>query len=122
MKLKNILILFSSLTLSCVSCDDMGFLQIKPDNLILTDDAIKTKDDIEKLLLGTYNGMRSGGFWGGTALRGFGVIADDAIANVATFEWVQLTNHEMNLVNAVGRDLWTNTYNAINRANQVAYN
>ena len=122
MKLKNILILFSGLALSCVSCDDMGFLQIKPDNLILTDDAIKTKDDIEKLLLGTYDGMRSGGFWGGNALRGFGVIADDAIANVATFEWVQLTNHEMNLVNAVGRDLWTNTYNAINRANQVAYN
>ena len=33
-----------------------------------------------------------------------------------------MTTHEMNLVNPVGRDLWQNTYNAINRANQVAFN
>ena len=56
---------------------------------------------------------------GGTALRGFNVIADESTANTATFEWVQMSNHTMNLMNAVGRDTWSNTYNAINRANQV---
>ena len=70
------------------SCDDMDFLQIKPDNLELTDDRIKTEDDLEKLLLGAYNAVRSDGFMGGTALRGFDVIADESIANTATFEWV----------------------------------
>ena len=121
MNIKHIFILLFGVTLFSTSCDDMEFLQIKPDNLILTDDAVETKEDIQQLLLGAYDGIRSGGFWGGNALRGFDVIADDAIANVATFEWVQMNNHEMNLVNAVGRDIWTNTYNAINRANQVAY-
>ena len=58
---------------------------------------------------------------GGTALRGFNVIADESTANTATFEWVQMSNHTMNLMNAVGRDTWSNTYNAINRANQVGY-
>ncbi len=103
------------------SCDDMDFLQIKPDNLELTDDRIKTEDDLEKLLLGAYNAVRSDGFMGGTALRGFDVIADESIANTATFEWVQMTSHTMNLMNAVGRNLWSNTYEAINRANQVAF-
>jgi len=122
MKLNNICIVFASALLGFTACDDMDFLQIKPDNLILTDDAIKTTDDLEKLLLGAYQDIRAGGFWGGNALRGFGVIADDAIANTATFEWVQMTNHEMNLVNPVGRDMWQHTYRAINRVNQVANN
>ena len=54
-------------------------------------------------------------------MYGFDVIADDGVADVATFEWVQMSAHTMNLVNAVGRDTWTATYNAINMANQVAF-
>jgi tetratricopeptide (TPR) repeat protein len=121
MKLKNIFIVSISVLLGFTACDDMNFLQIKPDNLILTDDAVKTVDDLEKLMLGAYQDIRAGGFWGGVALRGFNVISDDAIANTATFEWVQMTTHEMNLVNSVGRDLWRHTYSAINHVNQVAY-
>ncbi len=121
MKLKNIFIISISILSGFTACDDMDFLQIKPDNLILTDDAVKTTDDLEKLLLGAYHDIRANGFWGGVALRGLNVISDDAIANTATFEWVQMTTHEMNLVNPVGRDLWQHTYRAINRANQVAY-
>lgn len=121
MKINNLYIILFGLLIGLTSCDDMDFLQIKPDNLVLTDDAVKTTDDLEKLLLGAYQQVRSDGFWGGVSLRGFGVIADDAIANTATFQWVQMTTHEMNLVNPVGRDMWQHTYNAINRANQVAY-
>ena len=122
MKIKNILGALLGLLITVSSCDDMDFLQIKPDNLILTDDAIKSTADLEKLLLGTYNQIRENGFYEGNALRGFDVIADDGIANTATFEWVQMSTHEMNLVNANGRNIWVNTYRAINRANQVAYN
>ncbi len=121
MRLKNIFIVSISAVLGFTACDDMSFLQIKPDNLILTDDAVKTADDLEKILLGAYHDIRSDGFWGGVTLRGFSVIADDAIANTATFQWVQMTNHEMNLVNPVGRDQWQHTYRAINRVNQVAF-
>lgn len=107
--------------LAYTSCDDMGFLQIKPDSLELTDDRIKTVEDLDKLLLGAYNEIRSSGFYGGRTLRGFDVIADDGVADVATFEWVQMSAHTMNLVNAVGRDTWTATYKAINMVNQVAF-
>lgn len=121
MKLKHIAILALGAQLAYTSCDDMDFLQIKPDNLELTDDRIRTVDDLEKLLLGAYNKVRSSGFYGGRTLRGFDVIADDGIADVATFEWVQMSAHTMNLVNLVGREAWADTYNAINMANQVAY-
>lgn len=121
MKIKQIAILVLGAQLACTSCDDMDFLQIKPDNLELTDDRIKTIDDLDKLLLGAYNKVRSSGFYGGRTLRGFDVIADDGVADVATFEWVQMSAHTMNLVNLVGREAWTDTYNAINMANQVAF-
>lgn len=121
MKIKQIAILALGAHLVCTSCDDMDFLQIKPDNLELTDDRIKTIDDLDKLLLGAYNKVRSSGFYGGRTLRGFDVIADDGIADVATFEWVQMSAHTMNLVNLVGREAWTDTYNTINMANQVAF-
>ena len=41
MKRKNIFLISLCLILGFTTCDDMDFLQIKPDNLILTDDAVK---------------------------------------------------------------------------------
>lgn len=121
MKIKYMALALVSMQLAYTSCDDMAFLQIKPDSLELTDDRIKTIDDLENLLLGAYNKVRSSGFYGGRTLRGFDVIADDGVADVATFEWVQMSAHTMNLVNLVGREAWTDTYNTINMANQVAF-
>ena len=74
MKVKYIAVILLSTQLVYTACDDMGFLQIKPDSLELTDDRIKTVDDLENLLLGAYNGIRSSGFWGGRTLRGFDVL------------------------------------------------
>lgn len=56
MKVKYIAVILLSTQLVYTACDDMGFLQIKPDSLELTDDRIKTVDDLENLLLGAYNG------------------------------------------------------------------
>ena len=47
MKVKYIAVILLSTQLVYTACDDMGFLQIKPDSLELTDDRIKTVDDLE---------------------------------------------------------------------------
>lgn len=47
MKVKYIAAILLSTQLVYTACDDMGFLQIKPDSLELTDDRIKTVDDLE---------------------------------------------------------------------------
>ena len=47
MKVKYIAVILLSTQLVYTACDDMGFLQIKPDSLELTDDRNKTVDDLE---------------------------------------------------------------------------
>ncbi|RZK46592.1 MAG: RagB/SusD family nutrient uptake outer membrane protein, partial [Pedobacter sp.] len=99
------------------SCEKMDFLEIKPENNVLTEDAIKTPEDLQRLMLSAYNQVRSAGFMGGTALVAGDVLADDAVTTNGTFDWTQIVAHSMDLFNPPGRNTWENTYNAINRAN-----
>jgi hypothetical protein len=99
------------------SCEKMDFLEIKPENNVLTEDAIKNPEDLKRLMLSAYNQVRSAGFMGGTGLVAADVLADDAITSNGTFDWTQIVAHSMDLFNPPGRNTWENTYNAINRAN-----
>lgn len=122
MKLQNIL--KTSLIGLCIllgSCENMDFLEIKPKNDIITEDAIKTPEDLQKLVISAYNQVRSAGFAGGTALVAGDVMADDAVTTNSTFDWAQIVAHSMDLFNPPGRNIWNNTYSAINRANTAAY-
>lgn len=103
-----------------VSCEKTEFLQIKPENNTLTSDAIKTPDDLQKLMISAYNQVRSAGFWGGTSLIAGDVMADDAVTTNSTFDWSQIVGHSQDLFNPPGRNTWNNTYSAINRANTAA--
>jgi starch-binding outer membrane protein, SusD/RagB family len=118
MKFKYILLLMvAGFGLLISSCEKSSFLDIKPTNNTLTEDAIKTPEDLQKLMIGAYNQMRSAGFWGGTALIAGDVLADDAVTTNSTFDWSQIVGHTMDLFNPPGRNTWNNTYSAINRAN-----
>ncbi|SKB35277.1 RagB/SusD family nutrient uptake outer membrane protein [Daejeonella lutea] len=102
------------------SCEDMDFLDVKPTNNVITDDAIKTPEDLQKLMGSAYTQVRGAGFMGGTALVAGDVIADDATTTNSTFDWSQIANHSMDLFNPPGRTIWGGTYSAINRANIAA--
>lgn len=99
------------------SCEKSSFLDIRPANNTLTIDAIKTPEDLQKLMVGAYNQIRSAGFWGGTALIAGDVLADDAVTTNNSFDWSQIVGHSMDLFNPPGRNTWNNTYLAISRAN-----
>jgi hypothetical protein len=101
-----------------VSCSKSEFLEIKPGgNSVLTIDAIKTTDDLKKLMISAYAQINSNGFMNGNPLVSADVMADDAITASSLFEWSQIVGHSMDLFNPRGRDTWNNTYLAINRAN-----
>ena len=102
------------------SCEKTDFLEIRPENNTLTDDAIKTPEDLQKLMISAYNQIRSAGFWGGTSLIAGDVMADDAVTTNSTFDWSQIVGHSQDLFNPPGRNTWNNTYSAINRANTAA--
>ena len=98
------IILGSGLLLA--SCEKMDFLEIKPVNNVLTEDAIKTTDDLQRLMLSAYNQVRSAGFMGGTALVASDVLTDDAVTSNGTFDWTQIVAHAMDLFNPPGRNSW----------------
>lgn len=100
------------------SCSKSDFLEIRPSgNTVLTSDAIKTPDDLKKLMISAYSQMNSNGFLNGNALVSADVMADDAVTTSGIFDWSQIVGHSMDLFNPRGRDTWNNTYSAINRAN-----
>jgi hypothetical protein len=100
------------------SCTKSEFLEIRPGgNSVLTVDAIKTADDLKKLMISAYSQINSNGFMNGNPLVSGDVMADDAVTTSSIFDWSQIVGHSMDLFNPRGRDTWGNTYLAINRAN-----
>ena len=112
-----LLLMVAGYSLLLSSCEKSSFLDIKPTNATVTDEAIKTPEDLQKLMIGAYNQIRSAGFLAGTATIAGDVLADDAITTNSTFDWSQIVAHSMDLFNPPGRNTWNNTYLAINRAN-----
>lgn len=113
--------ILAAVCLLLVSCEKSDFLEIRPTgNTVLTDDAIKTVDDLKKIMIGAYAQMNSSGFMNGNPLVSADVMADDAVTTSSIFDWSQITAHGMDLFNPRGRDTWNNTYQAINRANVAA--
>ncbi|MDR2497036.1 MAG: RagB/SusD family nutrient uptake outer membrane protein [Tannerellaceae bacterium] len=121
MKTRNIIPALLALITTLGSCDDMAFLERKDESLALTQDSVRTEQDLERLMLGAYNGMRANGFMNGIVAVAADLIADDTEYTGATFEWVQAQTHKMDLFNPIGRDMWNNTYRTINYANQAAF-
>jgi hypothetical protein len=117
MKAKYIVSLILGSGLVFASCEKMDLLEIKPENNVLTEDAIKKPEDLQRLMLSAYNQVRSAGFMAGTGFVAADVLADDAVTTNGTFDWTQIVAHSMDLFNPPGRNIWENTYNAINRAN-----
>ena len=114
----SLLTILSGICLVLASCEKSGFIQIRPTgNTVLTDNAIKTTDDLKKLMVGAYSQVNSNGFMNGNPLVSADVMADDAVTTSSIFDWSQITGHTMDLFNPRGRDTWNNTYLAINRAN-----
>jgi len=121
MKYIKTLLIIGFFASSFASCDDMGFLQIKPDDLVLTEDTLSTPAHLEKFIVDAYREIRSAGFLGGEMLVAQDVMSGDAITLENQYEWTQVATYATDLFNAVGNSAWGNTYAAINRANFAAF-
>lgn len=121
MKYINLSLLIGFFALSVTSCDDMGFLKIKPDDLVLTEDTLKTADHLQKFIVDAYREVKSTGFMGGEMLVAQDIMSGDAITLENQYEWNQVATYSTDLFNAVGNTAWGNTYAAINRANFAAF-
>lgn len=121
MKFTKLFILALGASMSFTACDNMGFLEIKPDNLVLTKDTVTSPEHLQKFMVDAYSSVRSTGFMGGEMFVAQDVLAGDGATLKGEFNWSQILSYSMNLFNEVGRHAWDETYSCINKANFAAF-
>ncbi|MEI6575239.1 MAG: RagB/SusD family nutrient uptake outer membrane protein [Bacteroidota bacterium] len=115
-KISYILILLTGLVYLS-SCNKL--LEVKPKGLVGVEEGITTADQLDSVLIGTYDIFRNGAVMGGTPKVAADVLADEVYASSTGFEWGQIKTLNMNLFNPIGRDIWQQSYITINRTNVV---
>lgn len=119
---KQILFTFLLTALVCLSCKKM--LDIDQKMNIPNDRAIKSVKDLEAVLMGAYDGLQSGNVLGGNMVVYADLLAEDTkvdesrLTNFGTREIYQrATTVQLSPL----RNMWSEAYSAINRANTVIY-
>ncbi len=94
-------------------------LELEPQNSLDASVGFKTKQDVEAALLGCYNSLQSGNYYG---LRSW-ALADvyaDILQHTGTFpSFAQFANRNILADNVEVSNMWNVIYSAINRANTV---
>ncbi len=94
-------------------------LEIEPFTALDASVGFKTKQDVEAALLGSYNALQSGNYYG---LRSWalGDLYAGTLIHTGTFpSWAQFANRNLLANNAEITGMWNSIYIGINRANNV---
>lgn len=121
-KYNNISIIIAILTLSFIACNDN--LSIEPEQYLLTDEVIKSPENISKILNNAYGLARSSSSYGGSI-----ALASELIANDGDLWWngtyvapAEFDEKAMVADNGFVEDIWMNAYVINNEANIVLSN
>ena len=116
--LATVLLLMGTMT----SCDKK--LEIEPLNNVNADKALLTSSDVEAALVGCYTGIQNAQVYGGYIQLMSDLLADNGeITFVGTFiQPNQINRKSIQKDNSFVSAIWVNTYNAINRTNNVLAN
>jgi hypothetical protein len=112
------IVIIITLLFTVISCD---VLEVEPQNSIAADEAFKTKEDIDKGILGAYASFQSLSYYG----RTFGLFSDLAADNLshplaATADtYAQVNNNNILPENGSVSGIWALAYDGINVANNV---
>ena len=98
-------------------CKKSEFLNIKPENLTLTEEAFETPEDVWAYLNSSYDVMRNGAYWGGNKWSISEIWSNNCGTTKTGFGWSQIINNSTNIFNTEGRSLWVEAYRSIDRAN-----
>lgn len=104
--------------ITALSCD---VLEVEPHNSISAEQAFKTKEDIDKGILGAYASFQSLSYYG----RTFGLFGDLAADNLShplaatATAYAEVDNNSILPENGSVDGIWTRAYDGINVANNV---
>ena len=119
---KHILYIFLCgwLAISVNSCNK--FLDVDPEGVILADDALQTPEDLQLLLTSCYDVLRSAKFMGGRFQTLSELMADNMDGRALDGNWLSFYNKNTTIFNQESRDIWSEVYLLIYRANFLAEN
>ena len=112
------LLYISILVFAAYSCD---VVDVEPYNSISAAEAFKTKEDIDKGILGAYASFQSLSYYG----RTYGIFADLAADNLShpvdatATEYAEVDNNNILPENGSNSNMWAKMYDGINVANNV---
>lgn len=121
-KYNYISIIIAMLTLSFIACNDN--LSIEPEQYLLTDEVIKSPENISKILNNAYGLARSSSSYGGSIALASELIANDGDIwwNGTYVEPAEFDEKAMLSDNGFVEDIWLNAYVINNEANIVLSN
>jgi hypothetical protein len=99
-------------------------LDIKPQNSVEADLAVKTAKDVQGVLIGAYTAAGARGLYGGRLQSSTDFLADDGdFSYFGTFsDYTELDNKTITVNNAFVEGVWDNGYNTIGVCNVVLAN
>jgi hypothetical protein len=101
------------------ACD---VLDVKPYHSIPADEAITNAQQAESALLGCYDALQSGGYYG-LNYTAFGDLTTDNLTHVGvTVTWVEFDNNNILADNGLVESTWASIYDLLNRVNNAIYN
>ncbi|WP_418638193.1 RagB/SusD family nutrient uptake outer membrane protein [Winogradskyella sp.] len=109
------------ITLILVTALSCEVLEVKPQNSVPAEDAFKTKEDIDKGILGAYASFQSLSYYG----RTFSIFSDLASDNLShpidatATEYAEVDNNSILPENGSVDGIWSIAYDGINVANNV---
>lgn len=115
MKYRIFLTAISSLLLA-TGCD---VLDVRPTQSIPLEEAITSRNGLERALAGSYDAMQSSGYYGRDAVAVADLAADNLNWTGTTADYNQISNNTILSDNGVIENLWYTAYIAINRVNYV---
>ncbi|MEM8524448.1 MAG: RagB/SusD family nutrient uptake outer membrane protein [Bacteroidota bacterium] len=102
----------------CASCSE-EFLEIAPSDALPPAEALRTVNDMRTVLLGVYSQLQNSDYYGRYFILVPDVMSDDvkqnASANRAS-EWAEYNGNDLDFI---PEEIWTEVYEAINRANTI---
>ncbi len=121
MKTRNIIIsTFLTLSLVLGSCSD--FLDIKPEDVLLKEEALNTEEDVRMLLNSTYTVLFSGNFLGGRAQIISELLTNNILGSELDGDWFVIYNRATSIFEGIVGGIYGEPYITIYRANNVLEN
>ena len=115
-KLKYIILVFSLiLTTTCKK----DFLELSPSGALPAEGAIESLSDMETILLGVYSQLQNSDYYGRYFVLVPDVMGDDVKQNSSANRAKEWAEYSGTALDFISEEIWTELYEAINRANTV---